>query len=79
VSDNVERRFETDIHTYIHTCIHTYIRTYLHTHIHTYVDTECALQAVSWKGGSFFCAVKQTERVAKQSSVSSTGVKNASR
>jgi len=28
VSDNVEQRFETDIHTYIHAYIHKYIYTY---------------------------------------------------
>jgi len=49
------------------------------TYIHTYVDTDCGVQAVSSKGGSFFCAVKQTEREAKQSSLSNTGIKNASR
>ena len=33
--DNVEQRFEADIHTYIHT--HTYINTYIHTYIHIYI------------------------------------------
>ena len=28
MSDNVEQRFETDIHTYIHAYIHKYIYTY---------------------------------------------------
>ena len=31
MSDNVEKRFETDIHTYIHTYTYIHIHTYIHT------------------------------------------------
>ena len=46
---------------------------------HHYVETDCGVQAVSLKGGSLFCAVKQPKLEAKQSSLSSAGIKNTSR